>query len=89
MVGGMVTAPHNLVGLARVSTVVQDAQLQRDALTAAGCGRRGRLGSLVGPRQGMVWASPDAPGSARGLAQSMLCSTKCSVETAWRSDAPA
>jgi N12 class adenine-specific DNA methylase len=30
---------HNLVGLARVSTVLQDAQLQRDALTAAGCGR--------------------------------------------------
>ena len=36
MVGGMVTAHHNLVGLARVSTVLQDAQLQRDALTAAG-----------------------------------------------------
>jgi len=36
MVGGMVTAHHNLVGSARVSTVIQDAQLQRDALTAAG-----------------------------------------------------
>ena len=39
MVGGMVSTHHNLVGLARVSTVIQDAQLQRDALTAAGCGR--------------------------------------------------
>jgi len=27
MVGGMVTAHHNLVGLARVSTVIQDARL--------------------------------------------------------------
>ena len=35
----MVSTHHNLVGLARVSTVVRDAQLQRDALTAAGCGR--------------------------------------------------
>jgi len=39
MVGAMVSTHHNLVGLARVSTVVQDAQLQRDALTAAGCCR--------------------------------------------------
>ena len=30
---------HNLVGLARVSTDAQDAQLQRDALGEAGCGR--------------------------------------------------
>jgi len=30
---------HNLVGLARVSTSAQDAQLQRDALGEAGCGR--------------------------------------------------
>ncbi len=29
----------NLVGLARVSTDAQDAQLQRDALNEAGCGR--------------------------------------------------
>ena len=29
---------RNLVGLARVSTDAQDAQLQRDALTLAGCG---------------------------------------------------
>src|SRR5258708_28064019 len=33
------TAHHDLVGLARVSTETQDAQLQRDALTEAGCGR--------------------------------------------------
>lgn len=33
------TAHSNLVGLARVSTDAQDAQLQRDALTEAGCGR--------------------------------------------------
>ncbi len=36
---GVVSAQHNLVGLARVSTVLQDAQLQRDALEAAGCVR--------------------------------------------------
>jgi DNA invertase Pin-like site-specific DNA recombinase len=35
-----VAAVHqNLVGLARVSTEAQDAQLQRDALNDAGCGR--------------------------------------------------
>ncbi len=39
MMMGMVSALHNLVGLARVSTVLQDAQLQRDALEAAGCVR--------------------------------------------------
>jgi len=36
MVGGMVSTHRNLVGPGRVSTVLQDAQLQRDALTAAG-----------------------------------------------------
>ncbi len=35
----MTATHHNLVGLARVSTDLQDAQLQRDALTAAGYGR--------------------------------------------------
>jgi DNA invertase Pin-like site-specific DNA recombinase len=30
---------RNLIGLARVSTDAQDAQLQQDALTEAGCGR--------------------------------------------------
>ena len=30
---------RNLIGLARVSTDAQDAQLQQDALTAGGCGR--------------------------------------------------
>jgi DNA invertase Pin-like site-specific DNA recombinase len=29
---------HNLIGLARVSTGAQDAQLQQDALALAGCG---------------------------------------------------
>jgi len=33
------TADHHLVGLCRVSTDSQDNQLQRDALTQAGCGR--------------------------------------------------
>lgn len=32
-------ADRNLVGLARISTDAQDAQLQQDALTAAGCAR--------------------------------------------------
>ncbi len=35
MVGGMVSTHRNLVGLAWVFTVLQDAQLQCDALTAA------------------------------------------------------
>ena len=30
---------RNLIGLARVSTDAQDARLQHDALTGAGCGR--------------------------------------------------
>ena len=30
---------RNLIGLARVSTDAQDAQLQQDALTRGGCGR--------------------------------------------------
>ncbi len=37
--GGMAATHHNLAGLARVSTKAQDAQLQRDALAAAGCAR--------------------------------------------------
>jgi len=48
MEGGMVSTHHNLVGLARVSTVIQDAQLQRDALMAAGCGRT-RSPSICSP----------------------------------------
>ncbi|MFE3058787.1 recombinase family protein [Nocardia sp. NPDC059239] len=35
----MASTQHNLVGLARVSTDTQDLQLQRDALTDAGCAR--------------------------------------------------
>ena len=32
-------AERNLIGLARVSTDAQDAQLQQDALAEAGCAR--------------------------------------------------
>ncbi len=35
----LVSINHNLIGLARVSTGAQDAQLQQDALALAGCGR--------------------------------------------------
>ena len=35
----LLTGERNLIGLARVSTDVQDAQLQQDALALAGCGR--------------------------------------------------
>lgn len=38
-VGPVADTHHNLVGLARVSTGSRDAQLQRDALSEAGCGR--------------------------------------------------
>jgi DNA invertase Pin-like site-specific DNA recombinase len=34
-----VSINHNLIGLARVSTDAQDAQLQQDTLALAGCGR--------------------------------------------------
>ena len=50
----MVTAHHNLVGSARVSTVIQDAQLQRDAPVAAGLQRAstamGPMNRELGPR---------------------------------------
>ena len=35
----LTTGERNLIGLARVSTDAQDAQLQQDALALAGCGR--------------------------------------------------
>jgi len=58
MVGAMVSTHHNLVGLARVSTVVQDAQLQRDALTSnEWCHRHASRHPLT-----QLWAAV-APGS--------------------------
>ena len=36
---GLPAGERNLIGLARVSTDAQDAQLQHDALAEAGCGR--------------------------------------------------
>jgi hypothetical protein len=36
---GLPDGERNLIGLARVSTDAQDAQLQQDALAFAGCGR--------------------------------------------------
>jgi len=44
--GGMVTAHHNLVGSARVSTVIQDAQLQRDACSTRGQDLRAQRSAL-------------------------------------------
>lgn len=38
-IGGVAATHHNLIGVARVSTDARDAQLQRDALNDAGCGR--------------------------------------------------
>ena len=52
---------RNLIGLARVSTDAQDAQLQQDALTAAGCGRIYR--EKVSTRK----AAADRPGPAAAL----------------------
>lgn len=49
---------HNLVGLARVSTDSQDLQLQRDALTEAGCGRifEEKISTRVTDRPGLAAA---------------------------------
>jgi DNA invertase Pin-like site-specific DNA recombinase len=49
---------HNLVGLAPVSTDSQDLQLQRDALTEAGCGRifEEKISTRVTDRPGLAAA---------------------------------
>jgi DNA invertase Pin-like site-specific DNA recombinase len=52
---------RNLIGLARVSTDVQDAQLQQDALTAAGCGR------IYMEKVSTRKAAADRPGLAAAL----------------------
>jgi len=61
--GGMVSAEHNLVGLARVSTVLQDAQLPRDALEAAGCVRmvEEKVSARSTARPGLAHPNPTTP----------------------------
>lgn len=57
----MTDSMSNLVGLARVSTDSQDAQLQRDALTEAGCARI--FEEKISSRK----AATDRPGLAAAL----------------------
>ena len=52
---------RNLIGLARVSTDAQDAQLQHDALTGAGCGR------IYTEKVSARTAAAEPPGSAAAL----------------------
>jgi DNA invertase Pin-like site-specific DNA recombinase len=57
-VTAVASTQHNLVGLARVSTDGQDLQLQRDALTEAGCGRifEEKISTRVTDRPGLAAA---------------------------------
>lgn len=54
----MATRRFNLIGYTRVSTNEQDAQLQRDALETAGCGRifEDRISSRATVRPGLAEA---------------------------------
>ena len=54
----MAAQHFNLIGYTRVSTHGQDAQLQRDALEAAGCGRifEDRISSRATTRPGLIEA---------------------------------
>ena len=56
---------RNLIGLARVSTDAQDAQLQHDALTEARCGRiytaASRDGGVHASRSGTVLMGREFP----------------------------
>jgi len=56
------TGPH-LIGLAQVSTDGQDLQLQRDALTQAGCARifEETISSRSGDRPGLAAALDHLP----------------------------
>ena len=59
--GNFPAGERNLIGLARVSTDGQDAQLQHDALAAAGCGR------IYGEKISTRKASADRPGLSAAL----------------------
>ena len=60
---------RNLIGLARVSSDAQDAQLQQDALALAGCGRV--YAEKVSTRKSAA-ERPGGPGSSRTHATSGL-----------------
>jgi len=80
----MVTAHHNLVGSARVSTVIQAAQLQRDALTAAGfwnsAFRQGSTGQSSGKQVARTRLIDEWTGRPSGREErSSACSRTCST----------
>src|SRR5271165_6002014 len=77
---------RNLIGLARVSTDAQDARLQHDALTGAGCGRiyteKMSTCKAVAKRQGLAAAldylRPVTPSPSGSSTASAAPSKKCS-----------